>query len=131
MREIKFRVWDKREAKGSDTKEMLYNAQNHRLWHDFLDYPESYEVMQFTGQHDIKNKEIYEGDIIKWDAGYDKFSKVVYNEHHCRFFLRGDEEVDVDGFYDKFGMGFLHPYNYEIIGNIHENPELLEKLKIL
>ena len=59
-RQIKFRVWDKRENKGMYTQNMLYDAQLHHFWQDFVDYP-GYELMQYTGLTDKNGKEIYEG----------------------------------------------------------------------
>lgn len=63
-----------------------------------------FELMQFTGLHDRNGKEIYEGDIVK--LYHDKLG--VY--------------WDKDGHWSHCGLLDLS----EVIGNIHENPELLE-----
>lgn len=70
---------------------------------------------QFTGLYDKNGKEIWEGDIIKWKDGhgketidYVKFTKGVFMLHYINFSI------------------FYYPET-EIIGNIHENPELLEQ----
>ena len=85
-------------------------------------YPNTTPIMQFTGLTDKKGKEIYEGDILRFerwpydpsegDAPYDlapvswKDGGFVLNDVH-RNYLEGGEE-------------------FEIVGNIYENADLLE-----
>jgi hypothetical protein len=64
-------------------------------------------IMQFTGLKDKNGKEIYEGDIITER----KYQAVVeWDEKSLQFNCHG----------------MLDGKNYEVIGNIYENPELLE-----
>jgi uncharacterized phage protein (TIGR01671 family) len=75
------------------------------------------EVMQFTGLYDRNGREIYEGDIISWDInGNHHIAPVIFE---CGSFWMGKEK---NGWcvYNDWGRG-----EYEILGNIHENPELL------
>ena len=59
MREIKFRAWDKKR------RFMLTIFDNTATDEWFLpNMKEDYEVMQYTGIHDIYGNEIYEGDIV-------------------------------------------------------------------
>ena len=134
---IKFRAWDK------DNKIYLYNVQNAYdmilgfLKYDdgeFADYDEEcfggfldderYDVEQFTGLKDVYGEEIYEGDIVH---GYDQ-------EPDRDDGYIGSSVTDVVNFkYGAFWIGdswykvmVMTPPIVEIIGNVHENPELLE-----
>lgn len=119
MREIKFRLWSKH------AKKMFYDgfyiSQNGDLFqNDSLDYKnkDSFEVMQYTGLKDKNGKEIYEGDILEISGhpfqgsiGIDGNYEVAYNEYM---------ELSCGGWY-------LHRMRHwaGVIGNIYENPELL------
>ena len=75
-------------------------------------------VGQFTGLTDKNGKKIFEGDIVKLYLRDDVtiVGDIRYSEEDCRF---------------KFWEDFEYPYGFdittpfEVIGNIHDNPELL------
>lgn len=75
-------------------------------------YPET--VGQYTGLTDKNGKKIFEGDIIRSNSerGY-----IEYYPNDCAF-----EVVDDHGFYWLIS----EMSNIEVIGNIHDNPELLK-----
>lgn len=75
-----------------------------------------FELMQSTGLKDKNGTEIYEGDIVK--NIYDEIYVVKWFD--AGFHL----EEKYNGGFDYFELHFGD--NKEVIGNIYENPELLE-----
>ena len=123
-RPIKFRVWDKRETKGRSTQNMLYDAQLHHFWQDFVDYP-GYELMQYTGLKDSKGNEIYEGDILKISYGAmgDVIGQVLYEADHGGYIFQWKRKGRGQ---DYKNLNCDVAFESVIIGNILENPELLK-----
>jgi len=118
MREIKFRVWDKL------LKRMLsWEWVHDNFFSRIFDYPNMIP-MQYTGIEDKSGKEIYEGDLIQNEYG--RICEVVWMEHAGCW----DAHVRKFGAESKGGhLGFQNnewPRHVIIIGNIYENPELLE-----
>lgn len=81
------------------------------------------KVMQYTGLKDINGKEIYEGDILYHEHFKEKY-KIIY-DNECSCFIAEDfykSYQDVP--WDFFGEDYYK--NFYVIGNIYENPELLD-----
>lgn len=130
MRDIKFRAWDKA------TNSMIL-PEDKESWKLYLDGGSSInsvwatrdvELMQFTGLTDVDGVDIYESDVIKTVA--------TANDHH----QRGATDIVVVRYFmgnaclcfPDYETGVtIYPFNVtstlEVIGNIHENPELLEQ----
>lgn len=108
MREIKFRAWDK------EFKRFSEKALNHTIAD--INFHTDYEWMQYTGLKDKNGKEIFEGDILainntRYVVGYRVYSggwQLEIKNEYCAEMVQGNCEL------------------LEIIGNIYENPELLE-----
>lgn len=123
MREIKFRAYC------SLTKSMINDycvlKENEFIGYDMTNnthYIES--VMQFTGLYDKNGKEIYEGDIVAFGNAIgleDDYGVIEYKSSRYSFYIENEKT----GLWEELfniSCAFL-----EIIGNIHENPELLEQ----
>ena len=138
MRDIKFRVWDK-ETKhmhicGEDVhdeisfenetnKAYYYNLQNGcgSLREDSV-----YILMQYTGLKDKNGKEIYEGDII-FIKGETKLldikGKVEYSNILAQFIITNTGSI----VNEAEPLGNYEEEDIEVIGNIYDNPKLLEE----
>ncbi len=87
-------------------------------------------VGQFTGRRDKNFKMVFEHDILQlytvWEDGtVDKYAVavVLFSTHDQAYVLCCGNDLNVR--YDDFG-NYGRPEYYEVIGNIHDNPELLE-----
>lgn len=135
MREIKFRGWNGHEMIDDPIIAGLMWFEDGRSFEDYT--PCSGPLMQYTGLKDKNGKEIYEGDIVKHEVPYrgnqirDKIQGAVYYKSGTHYV---DADVlGLDGAFHKTlcsvadsGNKYSNAkYACELIGNIHENPELL------
>ena len=79
-------------------------------------------IGQFTGFRDCDEKEIFEGDIVKFMA-HDGLGNELGNQQGIIRYLYGGYLI---GGYDMYDI-LLNDDEAEIIGNIHDNPELLKR----
>jgi len=128
MREIKFRAWNK--TRKCFTYFSLRPADNLREVVLTCGKPnENFELMQYTGLKDKNGKEIYEGDIVHLGA-YNNCQKKWLPTYKCevKFTLEHGGYAVSTPYTDNHFNDFEAKY-CEIIGNIYENPGLLESKK--
>lgn len=84
-------------------------------------------VGQYTGLTDKDGKKIFEGDILRFTrGGNEHIGKVVYEQRICGLDLWYNEVVGAYGEKATFRISLTEPTKLEVIGNIYDNPELLE-----
>nr|DAW09369.1 MAG TPA: YopX protein [Caudoviricetes sp.] len=136
MREIGYRAWLKEEKRFIYPKLIMVDfGIVAEIAYDDIDQStnelierrliiEDVILEQFTGLRDKNRKRIYEGDIVKevieekltvWEVRYCQ-DECCFGLHYIRGALYGDSLLDSDS-------------QYEVIGNIHENKDLLEYIE--
>lgn len=141
-REIKFRAWDFNDKQMQQVTALYFELDRVRevetLEHkgvyirNFAD-PEEITVMQSTGLKDKNGIEIYEGDILRSHHFYDTEGKELKLSHIVQWSEKysGWYALNVDSMDEGDGSQQLWAYmrnaiEPHVIGNIHENPELME-----
>jgi len=135
MRQIKFRAWDTKYKKMiftgfhllgevmafGEIEEycMKTKGDNGSIgrWNDI-------EIMQYTGLKDKNGKEIYEGDWCEAEFRDRKGIQVIQGQIIMDDYMWC---IDCRGCVGDDIFSINRPYNFEIIGNIYENPELLKQ----
>ena len=119
MRDIKFRCWyDNKMYKVVDI-DFAYEKIN-LFGADIINFKDG-KLMQYTGLKDKNGKEIYEGDVIK--------GLVISLDQKRTFIIIGVVKYKEYGFYLETREGTYAITDFEeseVIGNIYDNPELLE-----
>ena len=109
---------------------------NGKTWEDYEVEEES--IGQFTGLTDFNSKEIYEGDILLWTRKnvhiegrpLQDFSDkciVYYDNDKCAFQFRCELRYGACVGYLDFDDDRADESFVEVIGNIHDNPELIKE----
>ena len=117
-RELKFRVWDKmKETFVGDKHSIIHLKNRTAIIHKNL------IITQFAGLEDMKENEIYEGDILIEFFGDDDWVifKIIWND----IYDAGYENIVEGNKHCIYDIRLNRSYSrHTIIGNIYENPEM-------
>ncbi|TXE79677.1 hypothetical protein FPD46_06325 [Campylobacter peloridis] len=142
LSDFDFRIWDNKDNDFLETKlDFLCIAKKdkHKDFERILDVAEDcsgyesssyfdytddrYEIELWTGLCDKSGKKIYEGDIITLCHFGQKWIGVVWFGRNGFVITSKDENAEQGGELSYFEKYF---YDFEVVGNIHENKDLLE-----
>ena len=120
-----YRVWD------IQAKKMIYNAEStydnypveEPSFGVLLDCPDFYDVMQYIGIKDVNDKKVYEKDIVKITLAQTEEALegvVFYNEEDAIFLVN----TFTEGYFTFMSS---ETKSVEVLGNTHENKELINE----
>ncbi len=140
MRQIKFRVWDKTEDKFIPLKDyhlatirfdglpQFFTCDNVLIYGKV--WPEHLVLQQFTGLKDKNSIEVYEGDVVELcfcnTPDYKNKTLIEWSDYHNGWAIT-QLGVPLDSIFRSYRLSlpFITYNSIRVIGNIFENPELL------
>ena len=128
MKEFKMKAWLKKEKKMVAIIGIDFNYEYIRYTEDGNLFNENYktaafkdiELLQFTGAKDKAGQELYEADVIKFNDGIDDIYGLISYDDEDAVYCVSYENV-TEHLSNMAG-------DFEIVGNIFENPDLHEQL---
>lgn len=134
--DCKFKIWDKKDKVLREVTRIYFDKK--KVYCAMAEFDslglgmelnfEDIELLQYTGFKDIKDLEIYAGHVVK-DC-HTKFSyQVIYNKEIGAFTgVLAEPNMDIISTYHVEKFVFLCYDEFEIVGDIYNNPELITKV---
>lgn len=127
MNTIRFRAWDKERGQYAKVLALEFNEATGEVemvkakigGDAYFGAGKRFELERYIGVKDESGKEIHEGDIVH-DAYCAKPFRVTYRNLDCSFVGVSDDREVIVALLER------ESEQYEIIGNVHQNPELVE-----
>ena len=132
MKEIKFRAWSSGRKEMTEVESIHFKGNAVYLISKYLRLVanlDETELMQFTGLQDCNGVDIYEGDIIELWYEICSGEYREYSDKGMVCFENGLFKIKCIDEQQEYDFDFFHHVDdstKEVIGNIYENPELLE-----
>lgn len=121
----RFRAWLKEEYKMTDVREITFFNDEVQMISDVEDFYayDEFELMQSTGLKDKNGRDIYEGDVVRYECCFESYvEEVIYDDKHCNFGTidKDEKTFSFDALISDFDVDC-----FEVVGNKYENLELL------
>jgi uncharacterized phage protein (TIGR01671 family) len=141
MREIKFRAWDKEEKAWISPTDVKIDGRGYLFLERNLFPPQAgyytedrFDICFYTGLKDKNGKEIYGGDILgchdnvkRWKSGDGERAIVEWDKNKSRWGMMFHSIYGGEGHLcAEESLNSRVRFEWVVIGNIYENPELLE-----
>lgn len=127
MKISKYRAWDKANKEMLNVDVLDFFFEEIRVLNDdgsvFSMKFENIILMQSTGLKDENGTEIFEGDIVKAVSFARWIGVVKYSEEKTAFMFK---DSDTSGYRDEYVFLSQFEDGFEVLGNIYENPDILE-----
>ena len=126
MRTVKFRAWCRNMQEMIEVTDLHISEKNPWVKDGFGGFTKNFELLQWTGLKDKNGIEIYEGDIVRprryKNTKTYNFPVVFKNGK----FMFEHKLAGYQTLHESLKNGKRANNDFEVIGNIYENPELLK-----